>query len=193
VSFWGGKSRQSEPLYKFQLLESNTNHFVDDSILMAKGKANKRGLTSGQIRRFKAMLLAKRTEILGNVSSMEDEALRKSRTDLSNMPIHMADAGTDNYETENILGLMDSERRLLLEIEDALDRIENGTYGICEGGGEPILAERLEVIPWARYCVACASLSEKGLLSAEVYFDETDYGEQAGEEQYDDFGDSYGQ
>lgn len=109
------------------------------------------------------MLLAKRTEILGNVISMEDEALRKSRTDLSNMPIHMADAGTDNYEVENILGLMDSERRLLLEIEGAIGRIEDGTYGICEGGNEPILTERLEAIPWARYCVACAGMSEKGL------------------------------
>lgn len=160
---------------------------------MAKGKTNKRGLTAAEIRRFRATLLAKRTEILSNVISMEDEALRKSRADLSNMPIHMADAGTDNYETENILGLMDSERRLLLEIEDALDRIEDGTYGICEGGKEPILTERLEAIPWARYCVACGSLSEKGLLSAEVHFDELDYGEQVGEEQYDNFGDSYGQ
>ena len=182
-----------EPLCKLQLFGSSTNHFVEDSILMAKDKTNKSGLTSGQIRRFKAMLLAKRSEILGNVISMEDETLRKSRTDLSNMPIHMADAGTDNYEMENILGLMDSERRLLMEIEDALDRIGDGTYGICEGGNEPILAERLEAIPWARYCVACASLSEKGLLGADVYFDEMDYAEQVGEEQDDDFGDSYGQ
>jgi DnaK suppressor protein len=160
---------------------------------MAKGKTYKSGLTPAEIRRFRAVLLAKRAEILGNVTCMEDEALRKTRTDTSNMPTHMADVGTDNYELENILGLMDSERRLLVEIEDALVRIEDGTYGICEGGHEPIVPARLEAIPWARYCVACASLLEKGLFTKEGYLGEVDYGEQTDERQDDDFDSSYGQ
>lgn len=80
------------------------------------------------------------------------------------MPFHMADIGSDNYELENTLGLMDSERKLLVEIEDALGRIEDGSYGICENENEPIPKARLNAIPWARYCVACANLSEKGLL-----------------------------
>jgi RNA polymerase-binding transcription factor DksA len=101
---------------------------------------------------------------------MEDETLHKERTDLSSMPIHMADMGSDSFELENTLGLMDSERRILREIEDALDRIERGTYGICEGGGEFISKARLEAIPWARYCVPCASLSEKGLLAKQEPF-----------------------
>ena len=115
------------------------------------------------------MLLAKLNEILGNVTSMETEALRRDRSDLSNMPIHMADLGTDNYEIENILGLMDSERKILLEINDALKRIEDGTYGICESRGEQIPKQRLKAIPWARYCVACATLLEKGLLTKKKY------------------------
>ena len=73
-------------------------------IPMAKKKTNKSGLTSAEIRKLKALLLAKRTEILGDVSCMENEALRKPRSDLSSMPIHMADLGTDNYEVENTLG-----------------------------------------------------------------------------------------
>lgn len=151
---------------------------------------NRSGLTSAELRRFKAMLLAKRVEILGNVISMEDETLRKPRTDLSNMPIHMADAGTDTYEVENILGLMDSERKLLVEIEDALGRFEDDTYGICEGDNEPIVHERLEAITWTRNCVTCASLLEKGLFSKEDYFDESYYVEQTDEGQDDDFNNS---
>ena len=132
---------------------------------MGKKKTAKRRLKPAELDEFRTMLLAKREQILGNVHCMEDEALRRERTDLSNMPFHMADAGTDNYEIENTLGLMDSERRLLVEIEDALARIEQGTYGICEGNDEPIPKGRLRAIPWARHCVACASMSEKGLLA----------------------------
>ena len=70
-------------------------------------------LTALEIEQFKQTLLKKRREIIGNVNEMENEALRKSRTeangDLSCMPIHMADLGTDNYEQEFALGLMDSD------------------------------------------------------------------------------------
>ncbi len=132
---------------------------------MAKRERKKDKLSTADIRGFQTMLLAKRNEILGNVTSMESEALRRDRSELSNMPIHMADVGTDNYEIENIIGLMSSERKILAEIDEALRRIEEGTYGTCEGNGEPIPKARLNAIPWARYCVACATLLEKGLLA----------------------------
>ncbi|MHC4068946.1 MAG: TraR/DksA family transcriptional regulator [Planctomycetota bacterium] len=85
-------------------------------------------------------------------------------TDLSRLPIHMADIGTDNYDQEFTLGLMDGERELIREIEEALGRIEDDTYGICQGDGEPIPKARLRAIPWARYCVEHANLREKGLI-----------------------------
>ena len=137
------------------------------------------GLTAAEISKFKALLLAKRNEILGNVLSMEDETLRRQRSDLSNMPIHMADAGSDNYEIEHTLGLMDSERKLIREIDDALDRVENGTYGICEGSEKSIPKARLEAIPWAKYCVEYASILEKGLVKKDFSSPDTryDYGE----------------
>jgi DnaK suppressor protein len=117
-------------------------------------------LTAADIEHFKQMLLEKRGEILANVNEMEDETLKKSRLDaagdLSSMPIHMADIGSDNYEQEFTLGLMDSERKLLKEIDDALQRVEQGTYGICEGTGRQIQKARLEAQPWARYCVEYA-------------------------------------
>lgn len=128
---------------------------------MKKTNAAQLGLTPEDMQRFRAILLAKRSEILGNVTNMGDETIRRVRSDLSTMPLHMADLGSDNYDLENTLGLMESETRILLEIDYALRRIEEGTYGICEVGGEPIVIERLEAIPWARCCVACASLSER--------------------------------
>jgi len=154
---------------------------------MAQNRSNNGTLTPAEIREFKALLLEKLEEILNNVSCMEEETLRKSRTDLSNLPFHMADAGTDTYELENTLGLVDSERKLLEEIINALGRIENNTYGICEGNSEPIPKARLEAIPWARYCVTCASLLEKGIFAREDSLDEIGYIDETDEEQDDDF------
>lgn len=88
---------------------------------------------------------------------MEDEALRKTRSestgDLSLMPIHMADIGTDNYEQEFTLGLIANEREMLKEIDEALDRIASGTYGVCQATQKPISKARLKIKPWARYCL----------------------------------------
>ncbi len=123
-------------------------------------QTNETPLTVADIEHFKQLLMEKRGEILANVNEMEDETLKKSRGDaagdLSSMPIHMADIGSDNYEQEFTLGLMDSERKLLNEIDDALRRIEISTYGICEGTGRQIQRARLEAQPWARYCVEYA-------------------------------------
>lgn len=135
----------------------------------SQAKPRKSHLSAADIKHFKEMLLEKRGEILRNVSEIEEETLRKSRLDasgdLSSMPIHMADLGSDNYEQEFALGLMDSERRLLREIDDALQRIEDGIYGICEGTGKPIPKARLKAQPWARYCVDHARMLEKGAAS----------------------------
>lgn len=128
---------------------------------MKKARTNNGKLTQSEIKKFKALLLEKRNELLGNVSYMEKDALYEDRSDLSSMPIHMADLGTDSYEQEFTLDLMDSERKIITEIDQALDRIEQGIYGICQVGGEPIPRPRLEAIPWARCCVACANLLEK--------------------------------
>lgn len=134
-------------------------------------QSTKKRLAATDIEHFKQMLLVKRREIVGNVNEMHDEALKKSRLDasgdLSSVPIHMADIGTDNFEQEFTLGLMDSERKLLREIDDAMQRIEEGTYGICEGTGEPIGKARLEAQPWARYCVEYTRMLEQGLVTEE--------------------------
>ncbi len=118
-----------------------------------KPRKNQAGLTSKELEFYRDMILAKRREIVGDMSSMEREALRTSGTNLSNLPLHMADMGTDNYEQEFTLGLVEKDRKLLRDLNDALAKIQNGTYGICEGTGKPISKARLEAQPWARFSI----------------------------------------
>ncbi len=131
-------------------------------------KRSSRSLCAADRESFKKTLLLKRRQIFQNVFDIEGEALKKSRIDaagdLSSMPIHMADIGTDNYEQEFALDLMDSERKILHEIDEALQRVEEGTYGICEGTGQLIPKARLKAQPWARYCVEYARMVEEGLV-----------------------------
>jgi len=128
---------------------------------MADKKNKKEYLTQSELEKFRALLWEKRNELLGNFSYMEKDALKEEHSDLSHVPIHMADLGSDSYEQEFTLELMDSERKIIIEIDQALQRIEDGEYGICEIGGEHIPKARLEAIPWAKYCVQCANNSEK--------------------------------
>ena len=135
-------------------------------------------LTVEEIENFTQLLLEKRREILGDVGHMQNEALDNNRQDstgdLSNMPIHMADVGTDNYEQEFTLGLMESERKNLREIDHALAKIQEGTYGTCEGTSKLIGRGRLEAKPEARYCVEYARMIEQGLVRPEEETEESD-------------------
>lgn len=132
----------------------------------AKRKIRSGGLTKAEMEEFRKLLLEKRAELIGDVNYIENESLRKSRGDssgdLSSMPIHMADIGTDNFEQEFSLGLMDSERKILKEIMAALNRIDEGTFGICEGTDQPISKARLRANPWARYGIKYATMVEQG-------------------------------
>ncbi len=119
-------------------------------------RKNLAGITPRELEIFRDVVLAKRREIVGDMSSMEREALRSSGSNLSNLPMHMADMGTDNYEQEFTLGLMEKDRKLLRDLNDALAKIQNGTFGICEGTGKPISRARLEAQPWARYSIEYA-------------------------------------
>jgi RNA polymerase-binding protein DksA len=100
----------------------------------------------------------------GDVNQLRENSLRKSRSeangDLSSMPIHMADIGSDNYEQEFSLSLMENEGAALEKIQASLDRIEEGTYGACEECGGRIPKTRLNAIPYTTLCVKCASQQE---------------------------------
>ena len=124
--------------------------------MASKRTGTKAGLTPQDIAEFQDLLLQKRHEVIGNVTSMENDALRKEYTDLSRMPLHLGDMGSDAFETENCLSLVESERKLLAEVDEALARIQDQSYGICLGTGKPIGMPRLRAIPWAKFSVEYA-------------------------------------
>ena len=117
-----------------------------------------------EMKPFKEALETMRARLRGDVSTMADAALRKTRAeasgDLSSMPIHMADLGSDAYEQEFTLSLMASEEGTLEQVEHALDRIRSRTYGACEDCGGVIAKKRLEAIPFASLCIRCAEKQE---------------------------------
>ena len=116
---------------------------------------------------YKEQLLALRARLRGDVDHMADGALKKNRSeangDLSSMPIHMADIGSDNFEQEFTLSLMENEGGTLALIESSLERIEEGTYGQCEECGVKIPKTRLNAIPYTTLCVRCAEQQERRL------------------------------
>jgi RNA polymerase-binding protein DksA len=122
-------------------------------------------LKKADLKAYRDRLVTLRARLRGDVSQMADATLKKSRTegngDLSRMPIHMADIGTDNFEQEFTLSLMESEEVTLENIEAALERIEDGTYGLCEECGVKIPKKRLGAVPYASMCVRCASQLEQ--------------------------------
>ncbi len=109
---------------------------------------------------YRRQLLHLRARLRGDVSQLADEALRKTGGEasgnLSNTPIHMADLGTDNFEQEFTLDLLKNEEWALGEINDALHRLDRGTFGKCEECGKEIAKPRLQALPYARHCVDCA-------------------------------------
>jgi RNA polymerase-binding protein DksA len=128
-------------------------------------RKNQAKLGNRELEHYRDLLLAKRRELVGDMSSMEREALRSAGgSNLSNLPLHMADMGTDNYEQEFTLGLMEKDRVLLREINHALAKIQDGSYGICEGTGKPIAKPRLEAQPWARFSIEYARKLETGMV-----------------------------
>lgn len=122
------------------------------------------GLNRNDLEMFREMLLQKRAQLLGDVTSMQREAFSGNQRggDLSSMPLHMADLGTDQYEQEFTLGLIEGEQALLREIDDALARIDKGTYGICIGTHQPIGKARLKAQPWAKYSYEFMLAQERG-------------------------------
>lgn len=121
-------------------------------------------MKKAEMKVYKDRLLALRARLRGDVSQMAEAALKKNResrgADQSSMPIHMADLGSDNYEQEFTLSLLETEEGTLGAIELALERIEDGSYGQCEECSVKIPKARLNALPHTSLCVRCAEHSE---------------------------------
>lgn len=129
------------------------------------GRGAKTSLSRKELGEFREMLLDKRRQLVGDMSGMEQQAIGEhGGGNLSSLPTHMADVGTDNFEHEFTLGLLESEQALLREIDEQLQRIKERTYGVCMGTGQRIPKARLRAKPWAKYTVEFARMLEKGLV-----------------------------
>jgi len=122
-------------------------------------------LSKDDAAKFKKLLLDLRDHLIDGVNFLATDNLKRSNRDasgeLSGYSLHMADAGTDNFDREFALSLVSSEQEGLYEIEEALKRLEDGRYGVCDMCEKLIMKERLEAVPFARRCVQCQAAAEK--------------------------------
>jgi len=115
--------------------------------------------------RYQRLLVELRDHLIDGVNFLATDNLKRTAKDasgeLSGYSLHMADAGTDNFDREFALSLVSNEQEALYEIEEALKRLEGGTYGVCEMCEKLVRKERLEAVPFARFCIQCQSGVEK--------------------------------
>lgn len=121
-------------------------------------------------RKQKDKLLQLRDAMVDSMAGVAQDTLRSRAegSEASAFGMHQADAGSDAYDRDFALSLLSQEQDALYEIDQALKRIELGTYGVCEMSGKHILRARLEAIPFARFTVECQSQLEKQSKASRV-------------------------
>jgi DnaK suppressor protein len=129
--------------------------------LLSKNNHDKK--LSPFVRKQKEKLLQLRDAMVDSMAGVAQDTLRSRAegSEASAFGMHQADAGSDAYDRDFALSLLSQEQDALYEIDQALKRIELGTYGVCEMSGKPIPHARLEAIPFARFTVECQSQLEK--------------------------------
>ncbi len=143
--------------------KSSASASTDQPVLPKVQPKRKTKMAKKELDFYRDLLVSERSRLLGLVNGMEDEALRSKGGNLSNMPIHMADVGTDTFDQDLALGMAETERKLLNEINSALKRIQEKTYGVCDMTGKQIPKARLNAKPWARLTIDAARKVESGL------------------------------
>lgn len=118
-------------------------------------------MNSRDLKKFEKLLLAEQARLSGSIRTIEEASRndtgRESAVDLQGY----AEVGTDNFERQTALNIASGESNWLNEVSDALLRIKNGAYGVCENCNVDIPKKRLEVFPSARFCIACQEEFEK--------------------------------
>lgn len=138
---------------------------------MAEQSSSKSPFSKEELEHFKQLLQEEREASREEMKSLKDSVggLTDNQDDKSSSQAHhTGDLGTEEEEKETIYTLMQREQNKVKEIDDALDRIENGSYGICEKTGNPIKKERLEVIPYARRSIEAQEEEDSGKRSPQV-------------------------
>ncbi len=132
----------------------------------AKIKAPKiKKFNKKELLEFKKLILKIKDEIIDDIKHISDDTLKKSQKeasgDISGYTYHMADVATDTYDREFSLSLASNDRQFLYELDDAMKRIDDGVFGICETCKIIISKTRLKAVPYARLCVKCQEKKEK--------------------------------
>ncbi|MEW5766441.1 MAG: TraR/DksA C4-type zinc finger protein [bacterium] len=117
-----------------------------------------------EVRQHQKKLEEMRADLADKIRRLEKEEMRcscrESTGDLSGYSQHMAETAAASFEQERRIGLISRETDILYEIDEALYRIRDGKFGICEGCGEEINSHRLEAVPYARFCIECQKKME---------------------------------
>lgn len=123
-------------------------------------------MKKAEMQPYRDLLVGLRARLRGDVHSMADAALRKGNdgNGSSSMPIHMAELGSENFEQEFTLSLMANDEDRLDMIENALQRIEEGSYGQCEECDGVIAKTRLQALPYTPVCIRCAASRDVGVV-----------------------------
>ncbi|HLA11633.1 MAG TPA: TraR/DksA family transcriptional regulator [Pyrinomonadaceae bacterium] len=116
-----------------------------------------------KVKAFRDKLLARRESLVGQVQQAEMYS-RERDAEATQDP---ADMAANAYTKELLVSMSDNDRQLLNLIDEALERIEDGEYGKCVRCGSALPEKRLDAVPWARHCVQCQDLQERGLLTDE--------------------------
>ncbi|MDD3088380.1 MAG: TraR/DksA family transcriptional regulator [Candidatus Omnitrophica bacterium] len=160
-----GKKKTKAPVKKPALKKIARRKAVKKTAAKACSPARKSPFKSAQLSAIKKDLMKEREQLVDQISSIKGETLSKSQKDasgdLSGYTLHMADMATDLYNREFSLELAEGERERLYNLEEALKRIDEGSYGCCDLCGCAIPRQRLKALPQARYCIKCQEKEEK--------------------------------
>ena len=121
-------------------------------------------LSKEQVKQFRQLLITERVKFASEIRSIAQDATKTPREasgDLSAYTVHMADMAADTYERELSMNIASSEQEVLYQIDDALKRLDDGSFGICQQCSQPISMSRLKAVPYASLCIGCQRVKEQ--------------------------------
>ncbi len=121
-------------------------------------------LTKPRLKQFRQLLITERAKVVGEIKSLAEDVSKNPRDasgDLSAYPVHMADMAADTYDRELSINIVSSEQEVLYQIDEALKRMEEGAYGICQQCDSAITMSRLKAVPYASMCIKCQRAKEQ--------------------------------
>ncbi len=121
-------------------------------------------LTKEQLKQFRQLLITERVKLANEIKSITQDVSKSPREasgDLSAYTVHMADMAADTFDRELSMNIVSNEQEVLYQIDDALKRLDDGSFGICQQCNQPIAMSRLKAVPYASLCIGCQRAKEQ--------------------------------